>query len=217
MQTSRRKRGLALLVIVLGVSVVALRIYLEAVGPLPGERWSIGRFRPWQPPAQPLRGLIDGFDIAARPIVAAATVSCLVLATRLRAGTSDAAFVVMAASGVVVNACLKAISGPTPLWAGTRWTGDTLNFPSGHVVYAVVLGGSIAILAGRQGRTGLVALLVACIVLMGPMRVLGGVHLPSDVVAGYMVGGAWLGAAVLVRGACDDRSRRRRAQGRAST
>lgn len=113
-------------------------------------------------------------------------------------GPRAARFLVVAAAGVVLNAVLKQLSGPTPLWSAERPGIPGENFPSGHVVHAVVVAGALAVLARRHGRRDLVALALAGIVLSGVTRVVGGAHLPSDVLAGLLVGGAWLAVALAV-------------------
>jgi undecaprenyl-diphosphatase len=108
-------------------------------------------------------------------------------------GLRAAAFVLVCVGGLVVEDVLKLLLGPTPLWSEARpYLGGQPNYPSGHVVYAVVLAGSLAILAARRARWDLVALAMAFVVVMGPSRVWMGSHLPSDVLAGYVFGLGWL-------------------------
>jgi undecaprenyl-diphosphatase len=70
------------------------------------------------------------------------------------------------------------------------------SFPSGHSTTAVVVYGTLAFLVARlmptvalRALTWVVAL--AIIVAVALSRVYLGVHYPSDVVAGALVGGAW--------------------------
>lgn len=75
-------------------------------------------------------------------------------------------------------------------------------FPSGHAAYALVAWGLLAWLwmrasaswAERYVAAGLLALVVGG-VAMARMRM--GAHWPSDILAGWIVGGAWLGVLVL--------------------
>lgn len=65
-------------------------------------------------------------------------------------------------------------------------------YPSGHVVYGVLVFGMIAYLAYKQLRPGIVrtsiiVFMVAMAVLMGPSRVIELDHWPADVVGSYLL------------------------------
>jgi undecaprenyl-diphosphatase len=74
---------------------------------------------------------------------------------------------------------------------------DTYSFPSGHALFNLCFYGGLAILlASRVRGAGLriatwsaAALLVLGI---GLSRIYLGVHYPTDVLAGFLAGGAWL-------------------------
>lgn len=88
----------------------------------------------------------------------------------------------------------------------------TASFPSGHTAGGVALYGVLAVLAAahvdRRGlRRALVAALVVVPVLIGLSRLYRGMHYPSDVVGGALVGGAWLAAVVGVLRATPGRLR----------
>lgn len=189
---------LALALLVTG----AMRTWLVEVGPLPLDRWSL-RFTPYPPRPEPWRDVASFFSLAGTPLFALVTVSIAAWLVRRACGWRSAAFVVFCCVGVVTSDVLKAIFGPTPLWVEARGDVAPSNFPSGHVVYAVGLAGSLAVLARERGRRDLVVLASAFIVLMGIFRVAEGAHLPSDVVAGYVLGAGWLGLALRIRGAPD--------------
>jgi undecaprenyl-diphosphatase len=75
------------------------------------------------------------------------------------------------------------------------------SFPSGHAMGSVmVLGlGTILLVEGFRGRAAAWltrALVTALIVAIAGSRVYLGVHYPSDVVAGLLAGGAWIGGAL---------------------
>jgi membrane-associated phospholipid phosphatase len=75
------------------------------------------------------------------------------------------------------------------------------SFPSGHATNTTAAGLILTVLVwpllGRRGRTALVALVAAAVVLTGLDRVFLGAHYPSDVVAGIALGGAMAGASFL--------------------
>ncbi|MGV8082248.1 MAG: phosphatase PAP2 family protein [Coriobacteriia bacterium] len=71
------------------------------------------------------------------------------------------------------------------------------SFPSGHALDSLLFYGIFAILVGYALKRGwprvlLAVASIAVIVLVGVSRVYLGVHYPSDVVASWLLGGAWL-------------------------
>lgn len=70
------------------------------------------------------------------------------------------------------------------------------SFPSGHAMTSIVVYGTLAFLIARLAPTRLLrrltwGLAVLVIVLVGLSRLYLGVHYPSDVLAGFIIGGAW--------------------------
>lgn len=76
------------------------------------------------------------------------------------------------------------------------------SLPSGHATMAVVVIGTIVVLAwsrlAGRGRVLLVGLAAAWVGAVGATRVYLGVHWFSDVIAGWLVGAAWLAVCVTV-------------------
>ncbi|XID93194.1 phosphatase PAP2 family protein [Paenibacillaceae bacterium WGS1546] len=75
------------------------------------------------------------------------------------------------------------------------------SFPSGHAMAAFALYAAAAYLLWRHirpatGRIVLIAIVSLMIVGIGLSRIYLGVHYPSDVVAGYVASGVWLGIAI---------------------
>jgi membrane-associated phospholipid phosphatase len=79
-----------------------------------------------------------------------------------------------------------------------KWTGAVFGeggYPSGHVVYAVLVFGTLALLAqryGGPGRSWTAWLLWGLVGAMGPIRIAQLEHWPADVVAGYLYGATFL-------------------------
>jgi membrane-associated phospholipid phosphatase len=75
------------------------------------------------------------------------------------------------------------------------------SFPSTHVATYTSFYGYTAIALGRAGGPWrwLAAVPLGLIALVGPSRIRDGDHWRSDVLAGYVIGGSWLGAVLLAR------------------
>lgn len=80
------------------------------------------------------------------------------------------------------------------LWERVGWFGWG-SYPSGHAMVAVAMLGTVAVMLERERRIrwqyAVVTLLVLLIVYS---RLHHGVHWPTDMVGGVLVGGAWLAA-----------------------
>jgi undecaprenyl-diphosphatase len=97
-----------------------------------------------------------------------------------------------------VNAALKvSFNRPRPdvfPWR-TQHVG-LASFPSGHAMTSIVVYGTLAFLIARLAPTRLLrrltwALAILVILLIGWSRLYLGVHYPSDVLAGFVMGAAW--------------------------
>ncbi|HEY2374868.1 MAG TPA: phosphatase PAP2 family protein [Gemmatimonadaceae bacterium] len=106
---------------------------------------------------------------------------------------------VSTAGGVLLNNLLKlGFARPRPDIISWVTTATFYSFPSGHAMSATVVYSTVAYLAGRLQRThrarvavALVAALVIAIICLS--RLYLGVHYPSDVLAGIIIGLAWAG------------------------
>lgn len=147
----------------------------------------------------------DGLDAAAVAVTeVGSTVVMALLATLVgtwswaRGRRADAVFVVGAmAGGVLLFRGIKiALDRPRPPAAAQVVSETNESLPSGHATMAVVVIGSLVVLAwaGQQrlGRALLVGGAVLWVGAVGATRIYLGVHWFSDVVAGWLVGGAWL-------------------------
>ncbi len=172
--------------------VIALRWLLERQ-PFPGDTWAgqVGAApKPWL-----VFEITRVYQQVGRPLVAVGEV--LVMLAWLWRGsgrrTTQGLFIVLLASACC--GLIKIICGPTPMWLSLDHVGT--NFPSGVVTFVTSAGGYLAAVAWRQGRRMMPVALLIVIAGAGPARILGGQHLLSDVLGGYMLGTAWLIAAIV--------------------
>ncbi|WP_219416114.1 phosphatase PAP2 family protein [Pseudonocardia nigra] len=115
---------------------------------------------------------------------------------------SDAVFVVAAMTGAAaVFRSLKVLldrERPPALARAVAENNESL--PSGHATMSIVVIGSLVVLAwARLGATARLAALGAAALWVGAVgftRLYLGVHWFSDVLAGWLVGGAWLAVCV---------------------
>jgi membrane-associated phospholipid phosphatase len=73
----------------------------------------------------------------------------------------------------------------------------TSSFPSGHVAASVCMYGALAVLANERARSALVRGLFLAVAVLVPVavalsRMYRGMHYPSDVLGGVVLGVAWL-------------------------
>jgi membrane-associated phospholipid phosphatase len=125
-------------------------------------------------------------------------VTASVVAVRLRSLRPLVLAAVAGAGGVLLVAIIKALiarNRPDPLQRAI--TEDGFSFPSGHSASAVVVLGTVAWLVSMvtahrtvRATTWVAAAMLA--VAVGLSRVYLGVHYPSDVLGGWMLGATWL-------------------------
>ena len=136
-------------------------------------------------------------DLGARWVLTAVTAVAVVALLIRRQGRLAIYLIVTGLGSVVIGPSLKLLVGrlrPVVDVSLTEFSGN--SFPSGHALGATVTYGSLLLVflpavAPRWRKTAiaLVALLVAAI---GLTRILLGAHFVSDVVAGWLLGVAWL-------------------------
>jgi undecaprenyl-diphosphatase len=167
------------------------------------ERWLLVAFRTLDDPAVPIGPVwLEG---AVRDITALGGYTVLGLVTLVTATgfwlarrRSLAVFILAAAIGAVFwTESLKLLfARPRPEVVPHVVTVHTLSLPSGHATSTMAIYVTQAlVLASYQTRRRLRVLIVATAVivslLVGCSRVFLGVHWPSDVAAGWTLGGAW--------------------------
>lgn len=137
--------------------------------------------------------------------VAMALLAALAAASQWRRGRRPEAALLLAAmaGGVLLFRGLKIlIDRPRPPVAARLAAGANESLPSGHATMAMVVLGSLVVLGwagrGAPGRLLMVSAALLWIGAVGVTRVYLGVHWFSDVVAGWLVGAAWLAVCVAV-------------------
>ncbi len=147
----------------------------------------------------------DGLNAAAVAVTeVGSTLVMALLATLVgvwcwtRGRRADAVFVVGAmAGGVLLFRGIKILlDRPRPPAATQVVAENNESLPSGHATMSMVVIGSLVVLAWagrhRLGRALLLTGAVLWVGAVGATRIYLGVHWFSDVVAGWLVGGAWL-------------------------
>jgi membrane-associated phospholipid phosphatase len=118
---------------------------------------------------------------------------------------ADAVFVIAAMAGaqLVFRGLKLLLDRPRPPEDDRLVHAVSESLPSGHATTAIVVIGTLVVLAwpGRTPavRAGLVTVAALWVGAVGLTRLYLGVHWFSDVVAGWLVGGAWLAVCVAAR------------------
>jgi undecaprenyl-diphosphatase len=121
-----------------------------------------------------------------------------------RIGRLEAIMILVGGLITLVNTALKlAINRPRPSadLVHVLFHEQGSGFPSGHAFFAILILGLTAysISVNSKNRTlQILALagLIALILLVGTSRVYLGVHWPSDIIGGYLIGGIFLTALI---------------------
>jgi undecaprenyl-diphosphatase len=107
---------------------------------------------------------------------------------------AESALIIAAAAGMLVGPLLKAVIGrPRPVTTDHLMLVNSWSYPSGHSLNSMLVFGILTVLALRGPLRALV--LLTGMVLIGTVgfsRVYLGVHWPSDVLGGWLIGALWL-------------------------
>ncbi len=127
------------------------------------------------------------------PTAVVMTVAVALLWRRQRR-TAAAWLAMSALIGFLGHTLLKALIGrPRPDWPDALTSASTAAMPSGHAASGIdawVVLGVILLVGATGGRRALALGVIAAGILMGPSRLLLGVHWPTDVLAGWLFGAA---------------------------
>lgn len=147
----------------------------------------------------------DWFKLAVTDLTALGGAPVLTLVTVLAAGSlvamrryRTAVFVVLSVScGAVLSSIIKGIFvRPRPEIVPHLVEVTSTSFPSGHAMNSAIVYLTLAVLlarseANRQIQFYLIGAAIFLTLLVGTTRVFLGVHWPSDVFAGWVIGAAW--------------------------
>jgi undecaprenyl-diphosphatase len=120
---------------------------------------------------------------------------------------------VMIGAGKLFNLWLKGMfARERPLGSIVVGGHESYSFPSGHAMMALLLYGFLAILlwraySARRARARIGMGTIMLVTLIGISRIYLGVHYPSDVLGGYVMGGTWLCLCLAGRYALSERVR----------
>jgi undecaprenyl-diphosphatase len=134
-------------------------------------------------------------------LVIGAVAGFLVLQTRYRTAT---VVVVTSVSGELLNQVMKhAFNRPRPTIVPHLRVVYSTSFPSGHAMESAIVYLTLAAILmraseSRATKTYILALAVLLTVLVGVSRVYLGVHYPTDVIGGWIVGFIWASICWLV-------------------
>jgi undecaprenyl-diphosphatase len=188
--------------LVLFLLVIALHLWLVWVGALPGDHWALRQgFTPhpgW------VHAYADFFQDLGTPLVALALLALALLVLSRARLPAEALGLLIACCAVPLNAILKLVLGPSPLWSAAHSSRD---YPSGHTSFVVAVIGYLGLIAWRHERRWLALLAALLVAGVGPARVVTGIHLVSDVIGGYLLGAAVLIVALRAAGQLRKRSK----------
>ena len=150
--------------------------------------------------------LLTAAAVAVTHLGSTAAMAVLAIAAGIRlwrtGRRADAVFVIGAMSGaqLVFRGLKELLDRPRPPEDGRLVHAVSESLPSGHATTAIVVIGALVVLAWpartpavRAGMVGAAAVWVGAV---GLTRIYLGVHWFSDVIAGWLVGGAWLAVCV---------------------
>lgn len=148
--------------------------------------------RPW------LVGVLTAVTVLGATLTGAVVLATLALALVVRGRSRLALYVVVTGLGglLVTNAVKELVGRLRPEVAAPFASAPGWSFPSGHTVAVTIWVGVVLLVllpvVSPRARRPAIAAAVAVVVLVGLTRLGLGVHHLGDVVAGWLLGAAWL-------------------------
>lgn len=200
-----------LLAVALPLAVFALLATRVSTGE--GFAWDLDLMRSVHDLSGPVLDVpMKGLSIVGMGAVLAIVTAGGALALARAGRRADAIFLAATLAGAIVieNAAKLAFRRPRPeLWEhGLPAAG--YSFPSGHATTSMALAGAaVALTWDTRWRRWAIAAGALFTLSMGFSRVYLGVHHPSDVLAGWCAGLAWVGIVIIMRRVIERRAARR--------
>ena len=182
----------AISIAVLAALAVALTVTVRSTDLLPGEQ-SVARWT-FEYAGGPGRAISAVLDVVMSKEGAPVLFAALIPVIWWTCGRFAVFTFVLAGLAAVASLIdLASRPGPTQDFTFGGVVLGKVGYPSGHVVYAVIVLGMLAFLVNRYGgpskaRATLAWALVTVVVLMGPSRLVEMAHWPADVAGGYLIG-----------------------------
>ena len=195
MSMGTRRSVLALWIALLFASSI-LGFMARGAGPLPGDLALTRWLQEWLPP----EGLIESSLAYVGRLVWLLPIGFLAVAL-LRRRWFDALFVLAAAgTGLLLGDSLKLLvarARPSVELVRVYEPSGGYGFPSTTALLSVIMLGTVCYLAGRERARGPLVTVVVCVSLLlvlavGISRVWVGEHWATDILGGWLIGGAWL-------------------------
>lgn len=143
------------------------------------------------------RTMIDFTALGGAPVLTAVVVATLGLLAVRRLWLTAALVLAATLPGSLLAGQAKLLfARPRPALVDRLVEVQGLSFPSGHATNSAIIYLTLALLIsqvvpGRRSRAYILAVAVLLVGIVGASRVYLGVHWPSDVLAGWSIGGCW--------------------------
>ncbi len=140
----------------------------------------------------------DVTGLGSNTILTLVTIVATMLLGRFGRPGAAAFLVTTAISGFVLNSLAKMLfERPRPDLSSVTVAAETSSFPSSHAMLSAVIFLALAVVITREmsNRPAAIVVILTAItatVLVGLTRVYLGIHWPSDVLTGWVLGSAWV-------------------------
>ncbi|HEY0453568.1 phosphatase PAP2 family protein [Actinophytocola sp.] len=185
---------------VLALAVVVLTATVGALGTVDTSirNWVIDRRSPGRTPL-----MTALTTVGSSPVLVTLAVGVAVWLFIARERREALLVVVTTAGALVLDPLLKVLVGRARPADAHLVLVNSGAYPSGHSLHSAAVIGVLVVLAvrhlaARWARVAVVTLGVLLVLGVGVSRVYLGVHWPTDVLAGWLIGALWLAVCVLV-------------------